>query len=359
MTEPRKGPGADAFTLYHVRTPIFVRVKRPASKTSQAGPTHSGSCSLMWGYTANMSAERIDPGLTIGTVALTVADLDRSIVFYRDALGLVVQAREQRSARIGTGGAGSAPERTLLDLHEIPGAPRPRRTTGLFHFAVLLPSRADLAQAILRLGAADVRIDGASDHGVSEAIYLADPDGNGIEIYRDRLREEWTRDRGGAVRMPTDPLDLEGILREAPPDGPTADPAPAGTRIGQVHLHVANLETAERFYVDVLGFDVVTRYGSEALFVSAGGYHHHVGLNTWAGVDAPPPPEDSAGLRWFELAHTSDEERNHTASRAAAAGVEAKRIGDDYIVRDPARNGIRLTVGSRAPARAGGSSGRR
>jgi catechol 2,3-dioxygenase len=301
-----------------------------------------------------MSNGRIDPGLTIGTVALTVADLDRSIAFYRDALGLLVQIRGQRSARIGTDGAGSAPGRALLDLHEIPGAQRPRRATGLYHFAILLPGRSDLARVISRLSAADVRIHGASDHGVSEAIYLADPDGNGIEIYRDRPREEWTRDRGGAVRMPSDPLDLEGILREAAPGEPTTGPAPAETRIGHVHLHVPDLETAERFYVDVLGFDVVTRYGSEALFVSAGGYHHHVGLNTWAGVDAPPPPENSAGLRWFELAHTSDEERDLTASRLAAAGVEAKRIGDDYMIRDPAQNGIRLTVASRVKARAEG-----
>jgi catechol 2,3-dioxygenase len=294
-----------------------------------------------------MSTARIDPGLTIGAVALTVADLERSIAFYRDALGFQVQTREERSARIGATDRSPA----LLDLHEIPGARRPRHATGLFHFAVLLPSRAELARAILRLSGSGVRIQGASDHGVSEAIYLADPDGNGIEIYRDRPREEWPREPGGAVRMPTDPLDVEGIMLEASRREGTRGEnprthAPADTRIGHVHLHVADLEAAERFYIDVLGFDVVTRYGSEALFLSAGGYHHHVGLNVWAGVGAPPPPEGAAGLRWFDLVHTSEEERDRTAWRAEAAGGKSEQMGSDYLIRDPSRNGIRLTAAS-------------
>jgi catechol 2,3-dioxygenase len=291
-----------------------------------------------------MPAARIDPGLTIGTVSLTVSDLERSTEFYRDALGFQVHSRDERSARLGAGdGVGSA-GLVLLDLHEVPGAKRPLRATGLFHYAVLLPSRADLARAVLRLSTAGVRIQGASDHGVSEAIYLADPDGLGIEIYRDRPRSQWPRDRGGAVSMPTDPLDLEALLREAPRDPDSTGPAPDGTRIGHVHLHVADLAAAERFYVDTLGFDIVTRYGSEALFVSAGGYHHHIGLNTWAGVGAPPPTEGSAGLRWFELAHTGEEERDKTAARAAAAGAESERIGSYYLIRDPSGNGIRITA---------------
>jgi catechol 2,3-dioxygenase len=293
-----------------------------------------------------MSAARIDPGLTIGTVSLTVANLKRSVEFYQDALGLQINSRGERDARLGAGhgdGVGSA-DLVLLDLHEVPGAKRPFRAAGLFHYAVLLPSRADLARAVLRLSSAGVRIQGASDHGVSEAVYLGDPDGLGIEIYRDRPRSEWPRERGGAVSMPTDPLDLEGLLREALQDSESAGPAPDGTRIGHVHLHVADLAAAERFYVDALGFDIMTRYGSEALFVSAGGYHHHIGLNTWAGVGVPPPPEGSAGLRWFELAHTSEEDRDRTATQAAAAGGESERIGSDYLVRDPSGNGIRLTA---------------
>jgi catechol 2,3-dioxygenase len=300
-----------------------------------------------------MSDARIDPGLSIGAVALTVADLERSAAFYRDALGFQVLARAEGTSRLGVGA--TDPESTgvvLLDLHEIAGARRPRHTTGLFHFAVLLPSRAELARVILRLSEAGVRIQGASDHGVSEAIYLADPDGNGIEIYRDRPREEWPREPGGAVRMPTDPLDLEGIMHEAPRGDAATAPAPADTRIGHVHLHVADLAAAERFYVDVLGFDVATRYGSEALFVSAGGYHHHVGLNVWAGVGAPPPPEGATGLRWFELAHSSDEERDRTAARVATAGLKAQPTGDDYSVRDPSGNGILLTVAKRTPTAA-------
>jgi catechol 2,3-dioxygenase len=298
-----------------------------------------------------MSSARIDPGLSIGAVALTVADLERSVRFYRDALGLQTIARDGRSARLGAGatktsGPGST---TLLDLHETPGARRPRHATGLYHLAILLEDRADLARTILRLAVANARIHGASDHGVSEAIYLADPDGNGIEIYRDRPREEWPREPDGAVRMSIDPLDLDAIRRAAPPGEDGSSPAPAGTRIGHVHLHVADLEEAERFYVDVLGFDIMERYGSEALFVAAGGYHHHVGLNTWAGVGAPAPAEGSAGLRWFELAHTGEEERDRTAARVAAAGIKA---GDGYLIRDPSGNGIRLTVGERSPTAA-------
>ncbi len=292
----------------------------------------------------------IDPGASIGVVALTVADLERSIAFYRDALGFQLRARDERAAHLGSGAI------DLIDLNEIPGARRPPRATGLFHYAVLLPDRADLARAVLRLSAAGVRIQGASDHGVSEAIYLADPDGNGIEIYRDRPREEWPREHGGAVSMPTDPLDLEGLLREAPRGAASTGPAPDGTRIGHVHLHVADLAAAERFYVDTLGFDIVTRYGSEALFVAAGGYHHHIGLNTWAGVGAPPPPEGSAGLRWFELAHTGEQDRDKTAARAAAAGVESEGIGSDYLIRDPSGNGIRLTVATTRATATGAAS---
>jgi catechol 2,3-dioxygenase len=286
-----------------------------------------------------MDEARIDPGASIGVVALTVADVQRSVAFYRDALGFALPAAGRGGdARMGAGG------RDLISLHEIPGARRPRGTTGLFHFAVLLPSRADLAGTILRLSAAGARIQGASDHGVSEAIYLADPDGNGIEIYRDRPREEWPRDPAGKIRMPTDPLDLEGMLGEAPTRTRAPESVPAATRIGHVHLHVADLAAAERFYVDALGFDIVTRYGSEAVFVSAGGYHHHVGLNTWAGVGAPPPPPGSAGLRWFELAHASEEERDRTAARLLKAGIETEPTAGGRLVRDPSGNGVLLTA---------------
>jgi catechol 2,3-dioxygenase len=291
---------------------------------------------------------RLDPRTSIGAVDLAVSDLDRSVRFYERAMGFQVHAREGETARLGAGG------RDLLGLEEVRGARRAPRTTGLYHFAVLLPGRSDLATALVRLAASGAPLGGASDHGVSEALYLSDPDGNGIEIYRDRPREEWPRAADGSVAMTIDALDLQGLLDESPaargdlrsvaPE--SLPPAPAATTVGHVHLHVADLEAAERFYVDVLGFDLATRYGAEALFVSAGGYHHHVGLNTWAGKGASPPPPGSAGLRWFAVEHASAAQREETVARVRDAGIEVETIASDYLVRDPSRNGIRLTARS-------------
>jgi catechol 2,3-dioxygenase len=296
----------------------------------------------------NATRTRLDPRTSIGPVDLAVSDLDRSIAFYQRALGFQVHAREGENARLGAGG------RDLLHLEEVPGARRVPRTTGLYHFAVLLPGRSDLATALVRLAASGAPLGGASDHGVSEALYLDDPDGNGIELYRDRPREEWPRAADGSVAMTIDALDLERLLDGSPAARgdlrritvESLPPAPAATTVGHIHLHVADLEASKRFYVDVLGFDVATRYGAEALFVSAGGYHHHVGLNTWAGKGASPPPAGSAGLRWFALEHASAAEREETVSRLREAGLDVETIASDYLVRDPSRNGIRLTARS-------------
>ncbi|MGE5178934.1 MAG: VOC family protein [Bacteroidota bacterium] len=290
-----------------------------------------------------MERARIDPGASIGAVKLTVSDLERALGFYRDSLGLTMRERHGGVARLFAGDAGP----DLLHLEESPGARRAPRTTGLYHLAVLLPSRLDLAVALARLAETGGRLRGASDHGASEAIYLEDPDRNGIEIYRDRPRDEWPRAADGSFLLPTDPLDLEGLLgelrgRSAP--GRAGDPAPAGTRIGHVHLHVADLDDARRFYVDTLGFDEMARYGDEALFLSAGGYHHHVGLNVWAGRGAPPPPAGSAGLQWFSVEHSSDAERGATLARVRDAGIAVEPLGSDVLLRDPSRNGVRLTV---------------
>jgi catechol 2,3-dioxygenase len=216
-----------------------------------------------------------------------------------------------------------------------------RGTTGLYHFAILVPTRADLARALRRLVVADTVMQGAADHGVSEALYLADPDGNGIEIYRDRPRAEWPY-AGGALRMGADPVDLDDLLAE-PPSAPPSAGLARGTAIGHVHLHVSSLAAAERFYVGVLGFDLMQRYGPSALFVSAGGYHHHVGLNTWAGVGAPPPPPGAFGLRHFTLQLPS------AAIEAVAARIRAEEIPIETVeggllVRDPARNAILLAT---------------
>jgi catechol 2,3-dioxygenase len=231
----------------------------------------------------------------IGVVTLVVRDLERSVSFYERSLGLDAVAGPDGVARLGDG------KRAFLELRGEPEAPpRPPHTTGLFHFAVLVPSRADLAASLARLGATGVGLTGASDHLVSEAIYLNDPDGIGIEIYRDRPRDEWQRD-GGELRMATLPLDLQAVLGELPAGFDPGQPVAAGTRVGHVHLNVADLEESERFYVGELGFDVTVRSYPGALFVSTGGYHHHLGLNTWNGEGVPPPPPGTIGLDRFEL----------------------------------------------------------
>ena len=273
----------------------------------------------------------------IGSVCLTVSDLDRAERFYVDVLGFTAAARSAATVSLA---APAAP--MLLELPALPGArPKPARSTGLYHFAILLPSRLDLARSLRRLAEMRWPLQGVADHGVSEALYLADPDGNGIEIYRDRPREEWPQ-RNGQLQMVTDPLDVDGVIDEMAQDERPWQGLPAGACIGHVHLHVADLRQAERFYCDVLGFDVTQRYGPSALFVSASGYHHHVGLNTWAGVGAPPPPAGSAGLRYFDIQLPDRPALATAVERLVRANVAVAEQPDGWYVRDPSQNGIRL-----------------
>jgi catechol 2,3-dioxygenase len=211
------------------------------------------------------------------------------------------------------------------------------RATGLFHLAILVPTRVDLALALARLAQARWPLDGASDHLVSEALYLSDPDGNGIEIYRDRAREEWPRTAEG-LQMATLHLDLDDVLGELGHADGLQELAPAGTKIGHVHLQVSDLAEAERFYNGVLGFDVIVRGYPGALFVSAGGYHHHVGLNTWRSAGSPPPPPGAVGLGSFEVLLPTPAELERVLGGARSAGLEIESVGDDPAVRDPSGN---------------------
>lgn len=233
----------------------------------------------------------------IGQVSLTVSDLDRSLLFYTDVLGFEEAHRDQRVSSLAAPGG-----RVIIELHERTDAiRRPRRSSGLFHFAILVPSRAALGRSLRRLADKRWPISGASDHLVSEALYLDDPDGLGIEIYRDRPRESWQRVlESGEIAMATDPLDLQGVLDEPGAETPWQG-LEAGTIMGHVHLHVPHLDTAEALYCNQIGFDPILRRYPGALFVSAGGYHHHLGLNIWAGAGAPPPPENAVGLRSFTI----------------------------------------------------------
>ena len=231
---------------------------------------------------------QIDAATAIGSVALTVSELDRSRAFYERSIGL--RATELDDGTLALGVAG---ERPLIELRGDTSAPRlNRRAPGLYHLAILVPTRLDLAFALARLAETRWPLDGASDHLVSEALYLSDPDGNGIEIYRDRPRTDWTQ-VDGQLQMSTLPLDLNDVLGELRVATELQAAAPSGTTIGHVHLQVSDIPEAEAFYHGVLGFDVMTRGYPGALFVSAGGYHHHIGLNTWHSAGATPA---AAGL---------------------------------------------------------------
>jgi catechol 2,3-dioxygenase len=277
----------------------------------------------------------------IGTVRLTVIDLARSRTFYETALGL--RAAETADGTLAFGAPGGP---ALLELAGDGAAPPlDRRATGLYHFAILVPTRRDLAAALLRLARARWPLSGASDHLVSEALYLDDPDGNGIEIYRDRPRPEWPRERG-ALQMATLPLDLDALV-SALADGSGAvapiDPTvPLGTAIGHVHLQVAELAAAQEFYSEVLGFDATVRGYPGALFVSAGGYHHHIGLNTWHSAGSAPPPPGAVGLRWFDVLLPDQDALAEVTARLDAAGLARRPLGRGTFVRDPSGNGILL-----------------
>jgi len=282
-------------------------------------------------------ALRIDPATKIGPVALTAADPSAASAFYEEAIGLRPLPGGDDRIRLGAG------EMAVVELFGDEDAPpRPPATTGLFHLAILVPSRIELARALRRVANAGWRFSGASDHLVSEALYLQDPEGNGIEIYRDRPRDEWPVE-DGELRMDTIPLDLKGLLMELPDGDEDAGEAIApGTRIGHVHLNVADLSAAERFYVGTLGFEVTVRGYPQALFVSAGGYHHHIGLNTWAGEGAPPPPRGARGLRWFEIALPDERALEALERQFADQGMEYRQEEDVLHVLDPSGNRIAL-----------------
>jgi len=270
-----------------------------------------------------------------GPVRLRVADLDSQREFYERAIGLSPIDSGDGVARLGSDGT------PVVELDHRADAPaRPPRTTGLFHLAILVPDRAALAAALARAVRAGRRISGASDHLVSEALYLNDPEGNGIEIYRDRPRAEWERD-GGEIRMSTLPLDVDGLLAELREDEPESA-MPDGTRVGHVHLNVADLDAAERFYSGLLGFDVTVRGYPGALFLSTGGYHHHIGVNTWAGPGAPAPAAGSRGLEWFELSVDDAPGLAELERRLGDAGAPIERRPESLLTHDPSENGLLL-----------------
>jgi catechol 2,3-dioxygenase len=265
--------------------------------------------------------------LRLGPVHLTVTDLDRSVAWYQEALGLRVHRHDAGEAHLGDG------EATTLVLVEEPQARRPGRTAGLFHYALLFPTREELARAAVRLSVARTPIQGASDHGTHEAIYLPDPDGNGIELAADRPRDRWPTPEqefsGGGPR----PLDFDSLLATIAGETPTPQAGP-GLRMGHVHLHVGDIGRGLAFYRDLIGFEVWWVMPSAA-FVAAGGYHHHLGFNTWRGEGVPPAPAGIVGLREWTVELPAAADVAAVRERLRAAGVAVEPSAGGFLVRDP------------------------
>lgn len=277
------------------------------------------------------------PHVYVNQVHLHVTDLHRSLTFYHEIIGLRTLKESQESIVLTADG--ETPLVTITQPKNVT-AKEPRRA-GLYHFALLLPSRSDLAACLKHLIESGYPLQGASDHLVSEAIYLGDPDGNGIEIYADRPSEQWEWDNE-YVRMDTVALDVEDLFSEW--QEKEWNGLPKETVMGHIHLHVANLQEAERFYCDGLGFDIVTRYGGQALFVSSGGYHHHIGLNTWNGIGASAPSEKSAGLKDYTIVYPSEESRAKVMERLKELGYPVEQIEDTVKVKDPSGTRIILAI---------------
>lgn len=287
------------------------------------------------------SADRLDaklsPSTTVGAVQLTVAQLPRSVEYYRTAVGLELLERSDGHASLGAGG------RELVGLVEEPHALPAGRHSGLYHFALLLPRRVDLARWLVHAARDRVPLVGLSDHFVSEALYLSDPDGHGIEIYWDRPREVWVGQV--ASRMTTLPLDVESLLAEIDePATETFDGLPSATRMGHVHFKVARVAETVAFYRDVLGFALMAELGSEAAFLSAGGYHHHIGANTWESAGRSVPPPGAAALRHATIVLPDTAERDRVLHRVARSGQVPRQGAAGPVVHDP--SGIALVLAS-------------
>ncbi|MES2524792.1 MAG: VOC family protein [Gemmatimonadota bacterium] len=297
---------------------------------SSATPAEPGS------YGEPPTGYRLPQSTRLGAVHLQIASLARSLPYYEEILGLRLVERGEAHATLAAQGDTTA----LVVLHELPDARPmvPRGRLGLYHFAILLPDRPALGRFVQHLAAREVRA-GAADHLVSEAFYLQDPDGLGIEVYVDRPREKWTR-TGRELMMASDPIDAASLVQAA---GDTAWAGmPAGTRIGHVHLHVGDLTAAARFFSDALGFDRMVWHYPGALFLGAGGYHHHLGTNTWAGATAVPPTAEDARLREWTIELPDAASVQDATASLQSAGFDAVHADGETLVRDPWGTAVRL-----------------
>jgi len=294
---------------------------------------------------ANRSGGSIHPDTEIGSVSLTVSSLASQIEFYREALGFQVRNQDGNRVVMGTNG------RDLVELVENPAAARYRRVTGLYHFALLYPNRRELARAIARLYTLQIP-NSPTDHIMTKTTYLDGLEGNGIELYCESPEDgTWslqngeyiTRRADGSLSSGREPLDVEALFHHLQEQDRLDEPLPEAVRIGHVHLHVRDLDQALDFYQGILGFDSMGKVESIGLaFVSAGGYHHHIGLNTWQGVGAPPPPEGALGLRHFTVILPSQSSLDEVLGRVNKAGLHREETREGILVSDPSDNGVLL-----------------
>jgi catechol 2,3-dioxygenase len=286
---------------------------------------------------AGTVGSEISPLTTLGEVHLTVSELARSVAYYRRAVGLEVLEQGAGRAMLGVAGRG------LLVLVEEPGARPAVGHTGLYHFALLLSRRADLALWLAHAARDRLPLVGLSDHFVSEALYLSDPDGHGIEIYWDRPRAVW--EGQVAARMTTLPLDVDDLLGEL--DEPGSEQyagLPGDTVMGHVHLKVSAIPETVAFYRDALGLGLMAQLGAQAAFLGAGGYHHHLGANTWESAGASPPPPGTAALRHVTIVVPDDAERDRVLGRLVGEGYAPQDTTAGPLVRDPSSNALVLTT---------------
>ena len=286
--------------------------------------------------TASTPPPAIDVSTRMGAVHLTIADLDRSVGYYRDAIGLEVLSQGNGEASFGAAGE------ELVHLVEVPGAAPSRGHTGLFHLALRVPARIDLARWLTHAAHTQVPLAGMSDHFVSEAIYLQDPDDHGIEIYWDRPRQLW---EGRVGEMTTAALDVDDLMTElAAPPTELFEGLPAGTDMGHVHLRVRDVPDAISFYRDVLGFELMAMYGPHAAFLAAGGYHHHIGANVWQSMGAHAPPPGTASLHHATVILPTRFALDATVGRIADRGQDPQPQSGGVVVRDPSGIALLLTV---------------
>ncbi|GAB4422382.1 MAG: VOC family protein [Anaerolineales bacterium] len=294
----------------------------------------------------NQTSYSIHPATRLASVSLTVANLENQIAFYQQVLGFQLRWRKKNQAELGTA------EQPLLHLLEQPGYQRYQQVTGLYHFAVLFPNRRELARVMARLFVLKYP-NYPTDHILTKTTYLNDLEGNGIELYCESPEDgTWIMDENGFGARRADgsfsngrePLDVDALLQHLEDKPDINLPAPPETRIGHVHLHVRNVEEAVDFYHGVLGFDLMgNAKAMQAAFVSAGGYHHHIGLNTWQGEGAPPPPQDALGLRYFSIELPDQPALDEVIARVDAAGIPSNQTDQGLLLHDPSHNGVMLT----------------